>query len=319
MSENRVTEVVAGILRDAHGRILVSRRQPGSHLAGTWEFPGGKLDPGETPASALGRELAEELGVRVTESTPLLTLTHRYPDKSVRLHIREVKAWTGHIRGRESQPVRWADPTALSCLEMPAADHPVIRALDLCPRYAISPDPSGFPERAAFLRYWAGLLDQGAWLVQLRAHGLDAGALAGLARECGDLARAAGACWLLNADPDTARSLGADGVHLTAARLRALKARPHPGDWLVAASCHDQAELEQAGRIGADFCTLSPVRATPGHALSAPLGWEAFAMVCRSSPVPVYALGGVEPGDLDTARAYGAFGVAGIRAFGPGR
>jgi 8-oxo-dGTP diphosphatase len=309
--------VVAGVLRDEAGRILLAERLPGKHLAGTWEFPGGKSEPDEAPHQALVRELQEELGVSIKDSRPLLSLTHAYPEKTVRLLIREVSGWTGSPHGREGQALRWVEPERMGELPMPAADRPMIKALGLDPRYAISPDPAGFPSLGAYVDRWHQCLQAGFRFLQLRAHSLDADMLASVAMECGGLARQFGAVWLLNGPPALARQAGADGVHLTAAALMALGQRPVPDSMILAASCHDAQELGQAGRIGADLVSLSPVRPTPSHTGVEPLGWAGFADLCTLSPLPVLALGGLRPSDLEQARAHGAFGVAGISGFGP--
>ena len=119
---------------------------------------------------------------------------------------------------------------------------------------------------------------------------------------------------LINADIELARELGT-GVHLRAAQLREMHERPLPCAQWVGASCHDADELERAVELGADFATLSPVCMTSSHPGASPLGWARFAELVREARLPVYALGGVGPGDLDRARAAGARGVAGIRAF----
>jgi 8-oxo-dGTP diphosphatase len=119
---------------------------------------------------------------------------------------------------------------------------------------------------------------------------------------------------LVNGDVDLARELGV-GVHLRAAQLRALRERPLPPTSWVGASCHHAEELDLAARLGADFATLSPVRATASHPDAQPLGWDGFAQLVADARLPVYALGGVTPADLERARVAGAQGVAGIRAF----
>lgn len=308
--------VVAGVLKDEAGRILLAERLPGKHLAGTWEFPGGKSEPDEAPDQALARELLEELGVSIKDSRPLLSLTHAYPEKTVRLLIREVSGWTGSPHGREGQALQWVEPERMGELPMPAADRPMIKALGLDPRYAISPDPAEFPSLEAFVDRWHQCLQAGFRFLQLRAHSLDADLLESLAMECGSLARKYAAAWLLNGPPALARQAGADGVHLTAAALMALGQRPVPDAMILAASCHDARELGQAGRIGADLVCLSPVRPTPSHTRVKPLGWDGLSDLCAVSPLPVLALGGLRPSDLEQARAHGAFGVAGISGFG---
>lgn len=307
--------VAAGVVRDDQGRILLAQRPPGKHLAGTWEFPGGKCESGETPQEALVRELDEELGIRVESSAPLLSLTHAYSEKTVRLLLREVCSWSGQPVGREGQPLRWARLDEMADLPMPAADRPMIRVMGLEPCYAITPDPTLIGGAEAFLDAWRQRLDAGYRLLQLRADSLDRPALAELAQRCGELARDYGARWLLNGPVEIALASAADGVHLNSAALMRDARRQVPETLLLAASCHNLEELERAGVLGADFVCLSPVRASGAQSRLEPLGWPGFAALCRHSPVPVMALGGVSAADLETARGQGAYGVAGISGF----
>lgn len=307
--------VAAGVLRDEQGRILLAQRLPGKHLAGTWEFPGGKCEPGENSHDALVRELDEELGIQVQESAPLLSLTHAYPEKTVRLLLREVSLWHGQPYGREDQPLRWARLDEMADLPMPAADRPMIRVLGLEPRYVITPDPDQLGGVEDFIEVWRQRLDAGYRLLQLRADSLEQSALADLARRCGELARDYGARWLLKGPVEIALASAADGVHLSAADLMREARRQVPEPLLLAASCHNLQELERAGQLGADFVCLSPVRLSGESSEAEALGWPGFAALCRHSPLPVMAQGGVSVADLETARGQGAYGVAGISNF----
>lgn len=307
--------VAAGVVRDEHGRILLAERPDGKHLAGTWEFPGGKCESGESAHEALVRELREELDIEVLESSPLLSLTHDYAEKTVRLLLREVQAWRGTPVGLEGQPLRWARLDEMADLSMPAADRPMIRVMGLEPLYSISADPAELGGIEAFVADWERRLDAGYRLLQLRAHSLERGELADVARRCGELARDYGARWLLNGPVEIALASAADGVHLTARALMRDARRQVPEHLLLAASCHGIDELKRAGELGADFVCLSPVRPTASHPEAAALGWPGFAALCRHSPVPVMALGGLSIDDLETARGQGAFGVAGISGF----
>ncbi|HEX7326405.1 MAG TPA: 8-oxo-dGTP diphosphatase MutT [Rhodanobacteraceae bacterium] len=127
--EGAVVEVAVGILADARGRVLMLRRLPGKHLAGKWEFTGGKLEPGETAEQALVRELREELGIGVTASAPLLVIPWQYPAKAVRLHVFRVTAWRGNPRACEGNALRWTAPADMDVTEMPAADVAIVAAL----------------------------------------------------------------------------------------------------------------------------------------------------------------------------------------------
>ena len=121
--------VVAGILRDRHGRILISRRQAGKHGAGRWEFPGGKIAPGEEPLAALRRELAEEIGIEVVSASPFMALEHDYPERSVALDFRLVSDWRGTVRALERQELAWASAAELFAYDILEADAPVLEAL----------------------------------------------------------------------------------------------------------------------------------------------------------------------------------------------
>ena len=129
MSARRAVDVVVGLIGDSSGRWLVNRRPLGTPLAGSWEFPGGKKQAGETPLAALKRELDEELGVEVLEAEPVLVLEHDYPDKRVRLDVWHVLRYRGEASGREGQPLRWV--TAEECRELPLlpADWPIVERL----------------------------------------------------------------------------------------------------------------------------------------------------------------------------------------------
>lgn len=293
--------VVAGVLRDDQGRVLLSQRPAGKHLAGTWEFPGGKLEPGESPEVALARELAEELGIDVRRSDPLLTITHHYDDLSVRLLLRTVGSYRGRIVGREGQALDWVLPERARGLPMPAADRPLVKALSLDARYSIGPDPDEASDPGRVLQDWERRLRAGYRWLQLRAEQVSPRALPAVAEECGQRARAHRARWLLNGPPALAVEVGADGVHLSGRALQACRSRPLADEYLVCASCQTLADLEHAGRLGLDFVTLGPFES-----------WRAFERLCVRSPLPVLAQGGIGPEDLARARACGAFGVAGV-------
>ena len=121
--------VVAAALYDARGRVLIAQRPSGKHLAGRWEFPGGKVKGGETECAALARELREELGVEVTASRPFMRLTHSYTDRSVELSMWIVERYAGVPRGLDGQELRWVAPAALGQEDLLEADRPFVEAL----------------------------------------------------------------------------------------------------------------------------------------------------------------------------------------------
>ena len=121
--------VAVGVLTDVNGRILIARRPAELHQGGLWEFPGGKLEPGETLECALARELKEELGVTVKATEPLLEIRHDYGDREVFLDVHRVIAWQGEARGMEGQPLAWTWPAALGNFDFPAANAAIVEKL----------------------------------------------------------------------------------------------------------------------------------------------------------------------------------------------
>ena len=304
--------VVAAAIVDRGGNVLIARRPSHLHQGDLWEFPGGKVEPGEDATAALARELDEELGIGVTHARPLIRIPYRYPERAVFLDVWLVDGFSGEPHGREGQPVRWVPRTRLSGYEFPAANRRIVTALSLPDRYLITPEP-GMPENwPRFLDHLAGCLRAGITLVQLRAKTVAPAGLTALAQQVRTLCHDNGARLLLNAEPALALASGADGVHLTSQALHAQRVRPLSSELLVAASCHAVADVHHAGAIGADFVVVSPVKPTASHPGAAGIGWASFARICDESLVPVYALGGMERGDVMTAQGYGGQGIAAI-------
>jgi 8-oxo-dGTP diphosphatase len=127
---NGVVRVVAGVLRDSDGRILISQRPAGKHMAGYWEFPGGKIAPGESGEQALARELTEELGVSLQRCHPLLQLRHDYTDRVIELDVFVVDDYCGEPRNREAQALKWVAASELGMQALLPADRPIIDALN---------------------------------------------------------------------------------------------------------------------------------------------------------------------------------------------
>jgi 8-oxo-dGTP diphosphatase len=307
--------VAAAALIDEKGRVLLQKRHANTHQGGLWEFPGGKLEPDESVAEGLARELHEELGVDVTEYRPLIRVNHRYADRSVSLDVHVVTGWFGEPLGREGQPLAWVERAALRDYPMPAADQPVVMALQLPSQYLITPPQLG--DREKFLRALESSLDAGIRLVQLRLFDLPEAELVQLGCDVCALCHLHQARVLLNGSVETADAIGADGVHLNSRLLSRYKARPVAAERLLAASCHSPRDLARAAELGADFALLSPVLPTRSHPDADPLGWSCFADWVEQATVPVFALGGMHAGLTETAWAHGAQGIAGIRGLWP--
>jgi 8-oxo-dGTP diphosphatase len=300
-------DVAVAVLIRSDGRALLARRPAGKVYAGYWEFPGGKVEPGEPVEDALAREIREELGVAIERAHPWITRVFVYPHATVRLHFHRVVAWRGDPRALEHEAIAWQRPEATDVAPMLPANGPVMRALSLPDEYAIT-RVADMGEAAFFPRLEARLKG-GLRLVQLREKNLSREALKALAVRVLALARAEGARVLVNSDIELAREIGADGVHLTSAQLGGER----PDLPWCGASCHSAEELRRAEALGADFAVLGPVRATPSHPGNVPLGWERFREIVAGAAIPVYALGGMRARDLEEAKSRGAHGLAMVR------
>jgi 8-oxo-dGTP diphosphatase len=307
--KNKLVEVAAAVLQMPDGSFLLAQRPPGKIWAGYWEFPGGKVEPGETPHHALVRELHEELGIDVVTAYPWVTRVFTYPHATVRLHFFRVTAWQGEPHPHEGQQFSWQPPGHVGVAPMLPANAPILRALELPPLYGISNVQELGEEE--FLRRLQRALESGLQLVQLREKGLSREALRHLAMRMLPGLREHGARLLINADVELAREVGADGVQLTATQLLSLKERPE-FPW-CGASCHSAEELLRAELLGCDFAVLSPVLPTLSHPGAPVLGWERFAAIAAGRTIPVYALGGLQSADMETAWRRGAHGIALLR------
>lgn len=304
--------VAVGVLINPRSEVLITRRPGHVHQGGLWEFPGGKVELGETVQMALARELEEELGIEFLAARPLIRVHHAYPDKTVLLDVWRIDRYRGEPRGREGQPLEWLSIEQLARRAFPAADRPIINALRLPPAYLITGEPADCPK--IFLDRLQQALDRGIRLVQLRAKQLPGARLLALYREAHRLCRRYRVPLLLNGTPEQTQSVDADGIHLTTRRLLALDRRPLAAERWVAASCHNLEEVRHACRIGVDFIVASPVRVTASHPEASAIGWEGLHELTEEATMPVYALGGLTPADLEQAWAHGAQGISAIRA-----
>ena len=287
-------DVAAAVILRPDGSFLMARRPPGKLYAGYWEFPGGKIEPGEAPEAAIARELHEELGITIGAACPWITRVFEYPHGIVHLRFFRVFEWRGEPHPREGQDIGWQTLDKLVSGPMLPANAPVLASLALPWEYAVTnASQVGAP---AMLTHLERRLNEGLRMIQVRE---PAGAVP-FADEVIRLAHRYGAKVLTKQ-----AHAGADGVHFTAAQLMTLKERPKQG--LAAASCHTREELEHAMRLELDFAVLGPVKD------KAAIGWERFALLARDSGIPVYAIGGLSPADLPQARRAGAHGVAMIR------
>jgi 8-oxo-dGTP diphosphatase len=296
-----VIEVAAAVIQRPDGRFLLAQRPTGKVYAGYWEFPGGKIEPGEPAEGALARELHEELGMDVRVAYPWIRREHVYPHGHVGLNFFRVLEWSGEPHPREDQAIAWQALGAAMVAPMLPANAPVLASLALPHEYAVTDAARlGTAEMLARLER---RLESGLRLLQIREPGLDAPSRELFTSEALGLAHRH-ACKVLVKTPHAS----ADGVHYTAAELMRLERRPNAG--LAAASCHTRHELERAMQLALDFAVVGPVLE---KGAAEPLGWQKFADLVRGTSVPVYAIGGLKPADMSDAWRAGAHGLAMIR------
>lgn len=305
-----ITDVAVAVIQHPNGQVLLAQRPPDKPWAGWWEFPGGKIENGETVEHALQRELQEELNIVITQVYPWMTRQFEYPEKTVRLHFFRVLAWQGEPSGCEGQILSWQYPAEINVSPLLPANQAIIAALNLPSVYAIS-HVAELGE-LEFLKKLERALTQGLRLIQLREKSLTDRVLLRLGQQVIKMAHTVGAKVLLNGDIALAEAMGADGMHLPAHALLALQEKPD--GMLVAASCHNAIELAHAEKLNLDFVVLSPVLPTMSHPEALTLGWQRFSALANLYSLPIFALGGMQPGMLETAWKQHAHGIALQRA-----
>ncbi len=308
--EGSPISVVAGAVLEvsASPKVLLAKRHTAGHQGGKWEFPGGKIERGESVFEALARELREEVGIEVQESQPLIRFPFEYPEFHMDFEVFRVMAWRGEPRALAAQEIRWVDVGELHTYKTPPASRAVIRALQLPQKYAISADPAA--DKDAWFAALDATLEQDTRFIQLRAHDLPSDEFPEFAARAIQRVHAAGGKILLNTEVEQAVQLGADGAHLTASMLLRWGRSALPEDFVVGASCHSVSELHEAQERGVDFAVLSPVQEGSGDKV---LGFSGFEQTIAEIALPVYALGGMQSSDLPQAIAAGAQGIAAIR------
>lgn len=300
----KFTEVAAAVIEKPDGTFLLAQRPRGKVYPGFWEFPGGKIEPGEDAHAALVRELEEELGIRVTRATPWITRVHAYTHATVRLHFFRVTGWEGEPRPLEDQGIAWQRPGATDVAPMLPANAPLLAALEL-PAIMLVTDAAEVGIDLWVSKLAALPADQRI-LVQVREKGVERLRVQHLLQRVLARTAAFGSSVVVNSDCGAFPQ--SNGVHLTSAALMAATERPAGA--LVGASAHNEVELEQVARLGLDYAVVGPVKATASHPGAIPLGWERLEELLRGRPVPAYAIGGLARADLDEAKRRGAHGIA---------
>lgn len=314
----KLVHVAVGVIVNADSKILIAKRPLSAHQGGLWEFPGGKVDAGETIEQALVRELHEELAIDVLTSQPLIQIRHHYPDKSVLLNVHKITQFLGVPIGNEGQPIQWVDAKELNNFEFPAANRPIISAINLPEKYAVT---GAYLDDVDFMARLNRVLAAGLRIVQMRVDDFNADMHQSLCDAILATVNQANAKLIINCSHVEFNRLVQSfpdedfGLHLNRHHAAVINARPVGQDVLFGVSCHSAEEIAHAQNIGADYLLLSPVLPTASHPSAKLLGWESFSVLAELANIPVYALGGVSEEHIKTAQSCGAQGVAGISAW----
>jgi 8-oxo-dGTP diphosphatase len=304
---------VGCLLKDQ--QVLICQRLARQSFAGQWEFPGGKLEAGETPQQALIREFAEETGLHTTDWQPLISYPWDHGEVQVQLHVFVTAAAQGELQAHEGHALEWCPIDELDQRRMLVANKGIVRALQLPDRYLIT---GNFHDHHDALVRLKTALSNGIKLVQLRAKYLDKSKFIELAHEMLPLCHGHGAKLMLNAKLDWLVDLPqADGIQLSSTEMMSLTKRPIAQNKLLGVSTHNAVELAKALELQADYVLLSPVKPTHSHPGLPGLGWQGFADMAKFIPIPVYALGGLSDVDRGDAKGFGAQGVAAISGYWP--
>ena len=323
---------VAVILRNNY--ILISKRDKNVAQGDLWEFPGGKVEANESVLQALYRELDEELGIRVEQAHPLITIPYSYVNKfekteainvvqeslsNVLLDVWIVTRFSGRALSKENQPIKWVSQKQLTTIDFPAANRHIISALSLPDTYVISPDidVSDTIAKEKLIQDFRKLCQQGHSLMQLRFRKNSPDSF--FIQELCQIAKNSQVKLQLNSslidlysNEDTQL-----GIHLSSRDLynkQTISSLTSKSTY-YSASCHQLEDIIQANKLGIDFIVLSPIQKTNSHPQAQTLGWQQFKELTKHAQMPVYALGGMQIEDIEKAKLAGAQGIAAISAF----
>lgn len=282
-------------------KVLVGWRQANQHQGNKHEFPGGKVEEGETPEQACRREIYEEVGIGLKEWHAFDVIRHEYEDIIVNLHLFHAYV-PDELLDLIHQPWAWYNRDQLIDLNFPKANAAILQRLSWPHLIKISDQMDALPQQEALL-YWRTQMDG----IEQIGQQLDALKVDQLGK------------LIVNLDLWQKLSVELQNkiqtIHLKQSQLMSLsKGGLVVGKRFIAA-CHDAVSLQHAQHIGCDAVFLSPVHATETHPDTKVLGWDRFQELAKNSDIPVFALGGVAPADLEQAQKHHAYGLAGIRQF----
>ena len=310
----RPVRVALGVIKNKANEILLANRGKGSHLAGYWEFPGGKVEEQESFKMALRRELLEEVGIQVERIQKIIEFVYSYDDRRIHFQVFKVFKYYNRAVDNEGQRLDWVHLNELHKIQLPPANKMIINALHFPSLYMIA-DQQYF-ENDLLINVEQRLV-AGIKLIQYRAHQSNRSEYVTMAKSIRELCDRYGAMMICNCELEWVEEITPHGVHLTSSRLAEVvtTAKHIPSNCYFSASCHSREEVELANQLAVQCILIGPVHHTNSHQNARNLEWEGFNKLCSFANMPAYALGGVSMSERQVAIAYGAQGIAGIRTF----
>ena len=299
MSKPIIDVAIALLLH--RNKVLVGWREAKQHQGNKYEFPGGKVESGESPIEACRREIREEVGIDITTWHSFDVIRHEYDDLHVNLHIFHTIISLEQLNEIQN-PWTWYSRAELKDLAFPKANNEMIGRLNWCRYLKISADINDLEG-----------LNHDTWMYLRTEATFD------LIQTINALPTSKLNTLIINTELwqglDQAVQKQLAAVQFKHDQLMRLSMNSLPLGIRSIASCHDALSVQQAKKLGCDTILLSPIHTTATHADAKALGWEHFEQLCLISEMPVFALGGLSISDLEIAQQYGAYGVAGIRKF----
>ena len=301
--------VSVAVLINANDQVLLGQRPPPKSWEGWWEFPGGKIEKGETSSDALYREIYEEIGVKITQFKRWVTRKYSYNGNDITLHFFRVYKWEGKVTSKENQKLVWTYLKNPSVSPILPANLFIQKSFDLPKYYAIT--NLSETSRQVFFNQLQNKISNGLKMIQVREKNISIDDFKIFSKEVIRICKPKNVKVIINSDVNLAYEIKADGVHLTSKDLISIKKLPK--NLIVSASCHNQEEIDIAEKLNINFLVLSAVRKTLSHPNIKPIGWDKFEKIANRVNTPIYALGGLGVKDYRIALENGAVGIASQR------
>ena len=301
--------VSVAVLINANDQVLLGQRPPPKSWEGWWEFPGGKIEKGETSSDALYREIYEEIGVKITKFEKWVTRKYFYGGNDITLHFFKVHKWEGEVTSKENQKLVWTYLKNPSVSPILPANLFIQKSFDLPKYYAIT--NLSETSRQVFFNQLQNKISNGLKMIQVREKNISIDDFKVFSKEVIRICKPKNVKVIINSDVNLAYEIKADGVHLTSKDLISIKKLPK--NLIVSASCHNQEEIDIAEKLNINFLVLSAVRKTLSHPNIKPIGWDKFEKIANRVNTPIYALGGLGVKDYRIALENGAVGIASQR------